>query len=165
MFSRLPIIGRRYLCAYPRANPWVSRGLIRGTDTARAVGRLIGGVVAKGTGHARGRQRAVLTNLEDDARSWIFRFMQDGPERYMGLGPLDAISLADARQNAEARSQRVNGWLNPIQTLKAARQAAKAAGMPFKTCAETYVASDRATWTDERHAAQWSERSKRMYIR
>jgi Arm DNA-binding domain len=40
------------------------------------------------------------------ARSWVFRFKQDGHERYMGLGPFHAVSLADVRQKAtEARSQ------------------------------------------------------------
>jgi hypothetical protein len=27
------------------------------------------------------------------ARSWVFRFKQDGRERYMGFGPLNAVSL------------------------------------------------------------------------
>ena len=38
------------------------------------------------------------------ARSWIFRFARDGRTRYMGLGSLAVMSLAEARQKAgEAR--------------------------------------------------------------
>lgn len=36
------------------------------------------------------------------ARSWVYRFMLHGKARYMGLGPLHTVSLADARRNAQA---------------------------------------------------------------
>jgi integrase len=91
------------------------------------------------------------------ARSWVFRFKQDGRERYMGLGPFNAVSLAEARQKAnDARSQRVNG-VDPIQARSATRQATKAASTTFKTCAESYVASHSPSWTSERHTEQWQK--------
>jgi hypothetical protein len=37
-------------------------------------------------------------------KCWIFRFMLDGRARYMGQGPVDAVSLRKARESAhEAR--------------------------------------------------------------
>src|ERR1700737_863617 len=49
------------------------------------------------------------------ARSWIFRFTLDGRAREMGLGPVHAIPLADARKRAaECRRMRVDG-IDPIE--------------------------------------------------
>jgi hypothetical protein len=31
------------------------------------------------------------------SRNWVFRFERDGRERWMGLGPLNTLSLAEAR--------------------------------------------------------------------
>ena len=47
------------------------------------------------------------TRAADDTinRSWIFRFVLDGRERHMGIGSLQSVSLASARQRAaEARN-------------------------------------------------------------
>jgi hypothetical protein len=44
------------------------------------------------------------------AKSWIYRFTLDGRPREMGLGPVNAISLADARKRAaEYRRMRHDG--------------------------------------------------------
>ena len=44
------------------------------------------------------------------AKSWIFRFTLDGRAREMGLGPVHAIPLAEARKRAaECRRMRVEG--------------------------------------------------------
>lgn len=43
-------------------------------------------------------------------KSWIFRFMLDGRPCEMGLGPVHAIPLAEARKRAaECRRMRVDG--------------------------------------------------------
>jgi hypothetical protein len=56
-------------------------------------------------------------------RPWVFRFKQDGRERYMGLGPLNAVSLAEARQKAtKARSQRIKGIYPGGQCCQTSRQ-------------------------------------------
>ena len=48
------------------------------------------------------------------ARSWIFRFARDGRTRYMGLGSLAAVSLAEARQKVgEARRLLAGGQRTP----------------------------------------------------
>src|SRR5437660_9616083 len=58
-------------------------------------------------------------------KSWTFRFMRDGRERYMGLGPLHTIGLAEARQRAqECRRIRLDGH-DPIEVRRAGRLVAK----------------------------------------
>jgi hypothetical protein len=92
------------------------------------------------------------------ARSWIFRYSLNKQTREMGLGPLSAISLADARTLAgKCRRQRLEG-IDPIQardTERAGQQTAAARAMTFDQCAEAYIASYRDGWRNPKHAAQW----------
>jgi integrase len=91
-------------------------------------------------------------------KNWVFRFMLNGRPRWMGVGPLHTIGLAEARNRAAGfRLQRHDG-VDPIERRRAERlqgrlDAAKA--MTFKESAALYVASHRAGWRNPKHAAQW----------
>jgi integrase len=92
------------------------------------------------------------------AKSWIFRYMLRGTAREMGLGPLHTIGLADARQRAQAARQLCLDGIDPLDQKndKKARDALEAAkAVTFKACAAKYVASNRAGWRNQKHAAQW----------
>lgn len=99
-----------------------------------------------------------LRVTEDTTKNWVFRFMLNGRPRWMGLGPLHTVSLADARKRAgERRLQRHDG-IDPIEArraerLKAQLEAAKAT--TFKQCAESYIKAHRVGWRNGKHAAQW----------
>jgi Arm DNA-binding domain len=75
----------------------------------------------------------------DVAKSWIYRYMPRGREREMGLAPLDALSLADARiKAAECRRLKLEG-IDPIEARRAegAKAALKSAKLlSFADCAE-----------------------------
>ena len=75
----------------------------------------------------------------------------------MGLGPLHTIGLAEARERAQdCRRKRLDG-LDPIETRRAQRMAARldaAKAMTFQGCAERYIASHKAGWRNAKHAAQ-----------
>jgi integrase len=93
------------------------------------------------------------------SKSWIYRYAAvAGNERFMGLGSLDTVSLADARAKAaECRKLRERG-LDPIgardaQRASAAVECAKAT--TFDQCAEHYITAHRAGWRNPKHAAQW----------
>jgi integrase len=93
------------------------------------------------------------------SKSWIFRFAAaSGKERYMGLGSLDAVSLAEARDKAtECRKLRDQGK-DPIEARSAQRASAaaeSAKAMTFDQCAESYIAAHRAGWRNPKHASQW----------
>ena len=52
-------------------------------------------------------------------RSWVFRYRIDGRERYMGLGPLADVTLAEARDKAAgARKLRLDG-IDPLEHKRA----------------------------------------------
>ena len=92
------------------------------------------------------------------AKSWIFRFTLDGRAREMGLGPIHAIPLVEARKRAaECRRMRLDG-IDPIEARSAHRgwkklEAAKA--MTFDTCAAAYIEAHKASWKNGKHRDQW----------
>jgi integrase len=110
----------------------------------------------------------------DDAplsKSWIFRYASGAKtisksgkprraERHMGLGSLQTVSLAEARQRAtDARKLREQG-IDPIQARDESRAAAAASSakqtMTFDACRDAYIAAHRAGWKNVKHAAQWT---------
>lgn len=95
---------------------------------------------------------------KNGAKSWIFRWKHEGRLRDMGLGPLNAISLAEARDKALAcRKLKLDGR-DPIEERRSQRQAVKlesAKAMTFRQCAEAYIAAHRTGWRNPKHAAQW----------
>jgi len=92
------------------------------------------------------------------ARSWIFRFRWQGGRRDMGLGSLDAVPLARARQKAAEARQALADGTDPIAVRDAAR-AAEAAELAksktFKDAADDYIEARKGAWTNTKHAAQW----------
>jgi integrase len=92
------------------------------------------------------------------AKSWIYRFMLDGRPREMGLGPVNVISLAEARKRAgEYRRMRLDG-IDPIEARKARhgqRKLEAARGMSFDACAAAYLDAHRDSWRNAKHRDQW----------
>jgi hypothetical protein len=50
------------------------------------------------------------------SRSWIFRYTALGRERHMGLGSLQNVSLAEARQRATDARKLLENGRDPIDT-------------------------------------------------
>ncbi|MBV9017557.1 MAG: integrase arm-type DNA-binding domain-containing protein [Alphaproteobacteria bacterium] len=98
--------------------------------------------------------------------SWVFRYRIGGRLREMGLGSLDTIGLAGARERArKAREQRLDGY-DPIELRKAARLAAQleaAKAIKFQEAARQYVATNKVQWKHPKHAMQW-EKTLESYV-
>ena len=91
-------------------------------------------------------------------RSWLYRFTLHGRERQMGLGSLETVSLADAREKAADARKLVKEGKDPIaekHAAKAAMALAAAQSMTFDQCRDAYIQSHRAGWKSIKHAAQW----------
>lgn len=92
------------------------------------------------------------------ARSWIFRYSLAGRKHEMGLGPLHAISLAEARDRARVcRRQLVDG-IDPLaaradERARTTTNGAKA--MTFDQCAEMFIKTHAAGWKSSVHHMQW----------
>ena len=125
--------------------------------TALKVGRdLPAGMYADGAG-------LYLQVTSEGAKSWIYRFSLRGKPREMGLGSLKAVSLADARADAErCRGLRQKG-ADPIEVRKAERAQAAledAKAITFKEAAERYITAHRAGWKAAKHSSLWENTLK-----
>ena len=91
-------------------------------------------------------------------RSWVFRYRAGNRERWMGLGPLRDVSLAEAREKAAAaRKLRLEG-IDPIEARNAQRAAVKletAKAMTFGQCVEAYLQTHEIGWKNVKHREQW----------
>lgn len=91
-------------------------------------------------------------------RSWIFRFMINGRARAMGLGPVALVSLAEAREAALDLRRQIRKGVDPLEAQRAERERTRleaANAQTFKDCAEAFIASHRAGWSNAKHAEQW----------
>jgi len=92
------------------------------------------------------------------SKSWIFRYTLNGKTREMGLGSLNAVTLAQARDKArELRFVRTQG-LDPIEaradhTRK--QNLVRLNSKTFKQCADDYINTHRSEWNNPKHAQQW----------
>jgi integrase len=93
-------------------------------------------------------------------RSWIFRYKLSGQRtRDMGIGSLNTIGLAEAREKATSYRRLMLEGVDPIahRDAKVAQNLAEHVGtMTFDQCAEAYIQRHRAAWKSNVHAKQWA---------
>lgn len=98
------------------------------------------------------------------SKSWVFRYMFDRRQRYLGLGSAASVSLATARSLAGDARRQLDLGQDPIEVKRLAeREAAadKARSMTFKECAEAYVAAHEPSWKNAKHREQWHSTLRR----
>lgn len=99
-----------------------------------------------------------LRIAEDGGRGWFYRFTLNGRQRYMGLGSLSVVTLAEAREKAQAARRLKSRGIDPIEqkaSQTAADRAEQAKSLTFKEAAGAYIRSHKAGWRNEKHADQW----------
>jgi integrase len=85
------------------------------------------------------------------ARRWLFMFRWQGKLKEMGLGGVNAVSLADARIAAAEARKFVQAGTNPIEH----RRASAPAIPNFAAMAEALVDSIASGLRSAKHVAQW----------
>lgn len=91
-----------------------------------------------------------LEVAESGSASWIVRVQKSGKRRDIGLGGLDKVTLARARQLAIDVRMQVEAGLDPRVERR------KAAGIPtFREAALIVHGENKATWRNSKHGAQW----------
>jgi integrase len=96
--------------------------------------------------------------VTDGGRSWIFRYQIAGRRRDMGLGPVDLVTLAEAREKALAARRLILNGADPIEARRATIAAERldaAKAMTFSACAEAYIEAHKAGWRGGKSAEQW----------
>ena len=112
-------------------------------------------------GYHRCDRGLYLQVARSGTKSWLFRYKSPvtAKQREMGLGSLNLISLAVARDLAvECRRQVLSG-LDPIEErsrVRRIRQLEQARSITFKEAADQCIASKKPEWKNAKHAQQWS---------
>lgn len=89
------------------------------------------------------------------AKRWAYIFQWEGKRNEMGLGPLSAVPLADARDAAqEARQLRARG-INPIKDRERQRNNDKARDKTFGSFVEEMLPEITKAFKNDKHIAQW----------
>lgn len=97
------------------------------------------------------------------AKRWLFLFRWGTVRKEMGLGGLDAVTLAEARAKASAARKLLDAGSDPIQARKDAIAAAEAgpnATPTFGEFAETLIEDIKSGFRNAKHQAQWSSSLK-----
>src|SRR5215510_8793123 len=127
---------------------------------ARTIGRLTALKVdrAKRPGMYADGGGLYLRVTVNGTKNWVFRFMLNGRPRWMGMGPLHTVSLAEARKRAGEHRLRRHDGIDPIEARRAERRKAQleaTKAVTFRQCAASYIEAHRAGWKNAKHAAQW----------
>jgi len=90
--------------------------------------------------------------------SWLFRYMDHGKAKTVGLGGYPATSLQKARGKAQNMRDARSGGVDPILAKKEEvreqrLQLAKA--KTFATCAKEFIEFSRPSWKNPKHGQQW----------
>lgn len=96
-------------------------------------------------------------------KGWIFRYQVAGQRHDMGLGSVDDVSLAEARERAHELRRLLWQGVDPISDRRAKRSTARAAALKTKSfmeCAELYIADHKAAWKSAKHRSQWENTLK-----
>jgi integrase len=86
--------------------------------------------------------------------SWPFRYERDGVEKWMGLGSVRDVSLAQARAKAAEARKLLAAGQDPLVARRASEAAAKQA-MTFGGAATACFEAKRHQWRNEKHGDQW----------
>jgi len=98
-------------------------------------------------------------------KSWVFRYKFNETMHGMGLGPLHAVSLLQAREKARIIRETLAQEIDPIQARKEAdkkKKAERTASKTFDECASEYISKRKDEWKNDKHQMQW-ESTLRTY--
>jgi integrase len=101
----------------------------------------------------------LLLQISDSgARSWVLRYMLHGRERMLGLGPVSAFNLKEARERARSARQLLADGVDPLdvkQQRRAEVEAAAAKKLTFAEAAQRYFEQHEKKWTNASHRDQF----------
>ncbi len=99
-----------------------------------------------------------LQITKQGVKSWIFRYERNGVRRYMGLGPVYRVSLAQAREEARKARLLFQQGIDPLEDRaekEALSRAVQASNKTFMECVTDYIEGHKDAWRSEKHCKQW----------
>jgi integrase len=91
-------------------------------------------------------------------KSWVLRYKRHGRAREMGLGPVDLVPLAEAREKARQARRKLLDGIDPLDERAVEKRAAeveRARAVTFADAAEGFIAAQEAGWRNRKHRQQW----------
>ena len=93
----------------------------------------------------------LLLQISDfGAKSWVLRYELRGRERMMGIGPVTAFNLKEARERARSARQFLADGVDPLDVKRQRRAELKAAAarvLAFREAAQRYFDQHEKKWT------------------
>ena len=106
-----------------------------------------------------GDGRGLYLQVKDTgAQSWLLRYERNGRERWMGLGPVEFVTLAEAREKAFEERRRLRQGIDPLDARQAEAAKARIATLDtisFEEAARQCVAARSAQWRTAKWGAEW----------
>lgn len=88
------------------------------------------------------------------SKSWVFRYQRQSIRKEMGLGALNAVPLAIAREVAAEKRGILAAGNDPLSEKRAVL-AAERGTVTFREAAESYIEAHAPGWRNRKHAQQW----------
>lgn len=108
-------------------------------------------------------QGLYLSIAKNGTASWLFRYMDHGKAKSVGIGSYPSTSLQKAREKAQVyRDSRTVG-VDPVVAKKEEIKEQKlqqAKSKTFDSCAEEFIALSRPSWRNVKHGQQWTNTLK-----
>lgn len=109
--------------------------------------------------HQVGGVPGLLLRIKGNSRIWVLRVRVGSRRQNIGLGSLDVVSLAQARELARQKRQAIDAGQHEGLTRLAAKRARVEAAGPrilFRDAARECINARRPEWKNAKHAEQWS---------
>src|SRR5215475_1316044 len=100
-----------------------------------------------------------LQKRERAPGSWIFRYMRNGKETWLGLGSLDTINAAEAREQARHMRQMLLAGNDPAserRERRAEQAKQQAATILFRDAWTQVVEARKSEWKHSSSLVQWN---------
>jgi integrase len=88
------------------------------------------------------------------AKRWVFLWMRNGRQREAGLGSVNAVPLAKAREKAAEMRAALADGRDPIEARQATR-AERDGRKTFGDVANSFMKDNATSWKNVKHRAQW----------
>ncbi|SOD25373.1 Integrase [Variovorax sp. YR752] len=95
------------------------------------------------------------------SKSFLFRYTYNGKPQTLGLGSVNSLNLAGARELAQQHRSLVQKGMDPkIERVREKTRRDTAAEQTFQWCADEYIEAHKEDWKNEKHINQWRQSIK-----
>lgn len=90
-------------------------------------------------------------------KSWIFKYALNKKTVEMGLGSIDDVGLAEARETVQSYRKMLLRGIDPKADRSSQRHLRNAQqSQTFEKCASAFIESKRSGWSNTKHTDQWT---------